>query len=478
MFNPPPGPDLDVAEIWEKAVTSLREHYGLSTRGIMTIKKAKPLTFFGKTLFIAVPTEATRTYFENNIKEDLAAALTQVCGFDVDFGVQIDPSLDDAVTGPAESAEAEIEEDDIPRNPTSSSVLLVKPVEPPVLNPNSTFNSFVIGNSNRMAHAAAFAVAEGPARSYNPLFIYGGSGLGKTHLLHAIGHYAYNLFPNMRVRYLNAESFFTDYINSVATGEGMPAFRRRYRDIDILLIDDIQFLQGKEKGLEEFFYTFEALHGSRRQIVLTSDLPPKDLTGFEERYRSRFNWGLIANVQRAELETRIAILRRKADDQKPALDINNEILEFIASKITTNIRELEGALTRVAAYASLSNRPVTIELADEVLKDIISDEGPVVVSAADIMEITANYFGLTVDDLKGKSRVGALVEARQIAMYLCREMTELSYPDIGRLFNKDHTTPLTSHRKVASRYSDSSKPATYTQVEELMARIRQKQVNA
>ena len=467
--------ELDVVDVWDKALVSLKEHYGLTARGLSIIGKAKPLTFFGNNLFVAVPHEATRHYLENNIKEDLAAALTQVCGFDVLFGVQIDPSLDDSITGPVEPAEAEIDDDGIPHNPQITSTHLVKPVPAPTLNPNYTFKSFVIGSSNRMAHAAALAVAETPAKAYNPLFIYGGSGLGKTHLLHAIGHYAYNLYPNMRVKYLNAESFFTDFINSVAAGEGMPAFRRRYRDIDILLIDDIQFLQGKEKGLEEFFHTFEALHGSRRQIVLTSDLPPKQLTGFEERYRSRFSWGLIANVQKAELETRIAILRRKTEDQKPKLEIGNDILDFIASKITTNIRELEGALTRVAAYASLNSEPVTMQLAEEVLKDIISDDNQVAVTAQDIMEIVANYFGLSVDDLICKSRVGALVEARSIAMFLCRRMTDLSYPDIGRLFNRDHSTVVTAYKKIEAQYADSSRPATFTQIEELTARIRQKQ---
>jgi chromosomal replication initiator protein len=476
MFTQGLGPnELDVNDIWEKAVSSLKEHYSLTPRSLSHVRKAKPLTFFGNNLFVAVPQESTRTYLETTLKEDLAAALTQVCGFDVLFGVQIDPSLDDSITGPAEPLDQDNDDLGIPKIPAVTSSHLVKPVPAPVLNPNYTFNSFVIGSSNRLAHAAALAVAEAPARSYNPLFIYGGSGLGKTHLLHAIGHYAYNLYPNMRVKYLNAESFFTDFINSVATGDGMNVFRRRYRDIDILLIDDIQFLQGKEKGLEEFFHTFEALYNSRRQIVLTSDLPPVQLTGFEERYRSRFSWGLIANVQRAELETRIAILRRKAEDQRPKLEINNEILDFIASKITTNIRELEGALTRVAAYASLNNQPVTMELADEVLKDIISDDNQVSISAPDIMEIVANYFGLSVDDLCCKSRVGALVEARSIAMFLCRRMTDLSYPDIGRLFNRDHSTVVTACKKIETQYSDSSRPATFTQIEELLGRIRQKQ---
>jgi len=469
--------ELDVVDVWDKAVASLREHYGLTPRSLSYIRKTKPLTFFGNSLFIAVPGESTRHYLETTLREDLAAALTQVCGFDVLFAVQIDHSLDDAVTGPVESHDPENDDPDFPKVPVVTSSHLVKPVPAPVLNPSYTFKSFVIGSSNRMAHAAALAVAESPARAYNPLFIYGGSGLGKTHLLHAIGHYAYNLYPNMRVKYLNAESFFTDFINSLSTGEGMPAFRRRYRDIDILLIDDIQFLQGKEKGLEEFFHTFEALHGSRRQIVLTSDLPPKQLTGFEERYRSRFSWGLIANVQKAELETRIAILRKKAEEQSPRLEIGNDILDFIASKITTNIRELEGALTKVAAYASLNHQPITMDLANDVLQDIISDDNEVTVTAPEIMEIVAHYFSLSVDDLKDKSRVGALVEARSIAMFLCRRMTDLSYPDIGRLFNRDHSTVVTACKKIETQYSDSSRPATFTQIEELTARIRHKQTS-
>jgi len=470
-----PPLELDVSDVWEKAVASLKEHYGLTKRGLAVVRKAKPLTFFGNNLFVAVPQESTRHYLETTLKEDLAAALTQVCGFDVLFGVQIDPSLDDAITGPADATESDNEDYGFPKQPSVTSSHLIRPVQAPTLNQNYTFKSFIAGSSNRMAHAAALAVAESPAKAYNPLFIYGGSGLGKTHLLHAIGHYAYNLYPNTRVKYLNAENFFTDFINSVATGEGMPAFRRRYRDIDILLIDDIQFLQGKEKGQEEFFHTFEALYGSSRQIVLTSDMPPKHLNGFEERYRSRFGWGLIANVQKAELETRIAILRRKAEDQNPRLNIDNEILDYIASKITTNIRDLEGALTRVAAWASLNHQPVTMDLADEVLKDIISDENQVKVTGPEIMEIVANYFGLSVDDLICKSRVGALVEARSIAMFLARRMTDLSYPDIGKMFNRDHTTVLAACKKIEVQYSDSSRPATFTQIEELTARIRQKQ---
>ena len=494
MFDPGQhSRDVDVAEVWRLTLHSLREHYNLNPRQLAVVGKAKPLTFLDNNVFIAVAHESARTYLENNIREELGSALSEVFGFDVGFGVHIDPSLDEDVIGAAAaqaSPGAEATDGATysagPVEPTDTSGLgighappPIKSADPPLLNPNYTFKSFVTGDSNRMAHATAFAVAEGPAKSYNPLFIYGGSGLGKTHLLHAIGHYAYNLYPNLKVKYVNAEQFFTDYINSIAApsdkpGDGMSAFRRRYRDIDILLIDDIQFLGGKEKGLEEFFHTFEALYGSLRQIVITSDLPPQKLSGFEERYVSRFQWGVISNVQKPELETRIAILQRKAENQK--LVVGSDVLNFIASKIVTNIRELEGALTRVRAYASLSDQPITVALAEDVLRDVMPEGAVVEVSATDIMDITAKYFSLTVDDLKCKSRLGSLVEARSIAMYLCRELTPLSFPDIAKLFNRDHSTVMAACKKITTQLSE--RVATYNQVSELMSRIKQRQSGA
>src|SRR3954447_14117124 len=338
----------------------------------------------------------------------------------------------------------------------------------PGLNPKYVFDSFVIGNSNRFAHAAAVAVAEAPARAYNPLFIYGESGLGKTHLLHAIGHYAARMFPNVKVRYVSTEEFTNEFINLVHSGRAED-FRRRYRDIDFLLIDDIQFLERAERTQEEFFHTFNTLHNASKQIVITSDRAPKKLTTLEDRLRTRFEWGLITDVQAPDLETRIAILRKKAWGER--LQVPDPVLEFIASKVQTNIRELEGALIRVPRFASLNKQQVDLPLAEIVLKDLISDEQGPQITAAIIMAATAEYFSVTMEELQGANRSRTLVNARQIAMYLCRELTELSLPRIGAQFGgKDHTTVMHAVKKITNLMSE--RRATYTQVTELTARIK------
>ncbi|MFC9852043.1 chromosomal replication initiator protein DnaA [Streptomyces prasinus] len=338
------------------------------------------------------------------------------------------------------------------------------------LNPKYLFDTFVIGASNRFAHAAAVAVAEAPAKAYNPLFIYGESGLGKTHLLHAIGHYARSLYPGTRVRYVSSEEFTNEFINSIRDGKG-DSFRKRYREMDILLVDDIQFLADKESTQEEFFHTFNTLHNANKQIVLSSDRPPKQLVTLEDRLRNRFEWGLITDVQPPELETRIAILRKKAVQEQ--LNAPPEVLEFIASRISRNIRELEGALIRVTAFASLNRQPVDLGLSEIVLKDLMpggDDSAPEITSTA-IMGSTADYFGLTVEDLCGTSRGRALVTARQIAMYLCRELTDLSLPKIGALFGgRDHTTVMHADRKIRNLMAE--RRSIYNQVTELTNRIK------
>ncbi|MGW7004346.1 chromosomal replication initiator protein DnaA [Streptomyces sp. NPDC054933] len=338
------------------------------------------------------------------------------------------------------------------------------------LNPKYLFDTFVIGASNRFAHAAAVAVAEAPAKAYNPLFIYGESGLGKTHLLHAIGHYARSLYPGTRVRYVSSEEFTNEFINSIRDGKG-DTFRKRYREMDILLVDDIQFLASKESTQEEFFHTFNTLHNANKQIVLSSDRPPKQLVTLEDRLRNRFEWGLITDVQPPELETRIAILRKKAVQEQ--LNAPPEVLEFIASRISRNIRELEGALIRVTAFASLNRQPVDLQLTEIVLKDLIpggEDAVPEITGNA-IMAETAAYFGLTVDDLCGSSRSRVLVTARQIAMYLCRELTDLSLPKIGALFGgRDHTTVMHADRKIRALMAE--RRSIYNQVTELTNRIK------
>ena len=352
--------------------------------------------------------------------------------------------------------------------PKGASDAPVKEGEAGRLNPKYLFETFVIGSSNRFAHAAAVAVAEAPAKAYNPLFIYGESGLGKTHLLHAIGHYTRSLYPGTRVRYVSTEEFTNDFINAIRDGK-QDLLRRRYRDVDILMIDDIQFLENKEGTQEEFFHTFNALHNSNKQIVISSDRPPKQLTTLEDRLRSRFEWGLITDVQPPELETRIAILRKKAAQE--GLNAPPEVLEFIASKISTNIRELEGALIRVTAFASLNRSPVDFPLAEAVLKDLFPEAGGTEITASTIMAQTAAYFGLSMEDICGTSRSRVLVTARQIAMYLCRELTDLSLPKIGQLFGgRDHTTVMHADRKIRSLMAE--RRSTYNQVTELTNRIK------
>ena len=337
------------------------------------------------------------------------------------------------------------------------------------LNPKYTFETFVIGSSNRFAHAAAVAVAEAPAKAYNPLFIYGDSGLGKTHLLHAIGHYAQSLYQGLKVRYVSSEEFTNDFINMIRDGK-QEGFRRRYRDVDVLLVDDIQFLENKEGTQEEFFHTFNTLHNASKQIVISSDRAPRRLVTLEDRLRSRFEGGLQTDVQPPELETRIAILRKKADQDR--LNAPAEALEYIASRISTNIRELEGALIRVTAFASLNRQSVDLQLAEFVLKDLIVETHGPEINAATIMGQTASYFGLSIDDLCGSSRSRVLVTARQIAMYLCRELTDMSLPKIGQQFGgRDHTTVMHAERKIRSLMAE--RRAIYNQVTELTNRIKQ-----
>ena len=337
------------------------------------------------------------------------------------------------------------------------------------LNPKYTFETFVSGASNRFAHAAAVAVAEAPANAYNPLFIHGDSGLGKTHLLHAIGHYAQTLYNGIKVRYVSSEEFTNDFINMIRDGK-QDGFRRRYRDVDVLLVDDIQFLENKEGTQEEFFHTFNTLHNASKQIVISSDRAPKRLVTLEDRLRSRFEWGLLTDVTPPDLETRIAILRSKAGQE--GLHAPPEVLECIASRISTNIRELEGALIRVTAFASLNRQSVDLQLAEIVLKDLIPEAQGPQITAATIMGQTASYFGLSIEDLCGTSRSRLLVTARHIAMYLCRELTDLSLPKIGQQFGgRDHTTVINADRKIRKLMAE--RQSVFTQVTELTTRIKQ-----
>ncbi len=426
----------------------------------------EPKGVMGGTFYLEVPNDFTRSMIEERLRIPLLAA---IAGLDEEVGVATFAIVVNPEIAGQTLVGAPSEQDfrDVITEPTIIGV----PNEPESrLNPKYTFDSFVIGGSNRFAHAAAVAVAEVPAKAYNPLFIYGESGLGKTHLLHAIGHYAQSLFPTIRVRYVSSEEFTNDFINSIANNRGS-AFQARYRNIDILLIDDIQFLQGRAETQEAFFHTFNTLHDHNKQVVITSDLPPKHLTGFEDRMVTRFEWGLITDVQTPDLETRIAILRKKAEKER--LNVPHEILEYMATKVTSNIRELEGTLIRVTAFANLNKQAVDMALVQTVLKGLISLDDTNVVAPVDIINITADYFKLSVDELTGSSRAQAIATARQISMYLCREMTNLSLPKIGQLFGgRDHTTVMHAYKKIAELMKE--RRSIYNQVTDLTTRIKQK----
>lgn len=460
--------ESQIDETWQSVLSGLSSDptvtpalYGFATliepRGVMA-----------GTIYLEVPNDFTRSMIEQRLRGPLFAALG-LLGPDSEissFAIVVNPELAEKML------ERAVDE------PTATEAAVVMEAPPPSkasandsqLNAKYTFDSFVIGGSNRFAHAAAVAVAEAPAKAYNPLFIYGESGLGKTHLLHAIGHYAQSLYPTIRVKYVSSEEFTNDFINSIANNRGT-AFQARYRNIDILLIDDIQFLQGKAETQEAFFHTFNTLHDHNKQVVITSDVPPKSLTGFEDRMRTRFEWGLLTDVQTPDLETRIAILRKKAEKEK--LNVPDEILEFIASKVTSNIRELEGTLIRVTAYANLNKAAVDLPLVQTVLKDLIALDEDNVVAPVDIMNATADYFRLSVEELTGTSRAQAIATARQISMYLCREMTNLSLPKIGQLFGgRDHTTVMHACKKIAELMKE--RRSIYNQVTELTTRIRQR----
>ena len=418
------------------------------------------------TLLVAAPNLFAKDVLESRLRTVVSEVLTRELGSTTNIAVTVDDSLE-VVTTPTQDVEVEFV---TPKTGTGrDDAPALKSVETSTLNPRYIFETFVIGASNRFAHAAAVAVAEAPAKAYNPLFIYGESGLGKTHLLHAIGAYAQELYGNVRVKYVSSEEFTNDFINSIRDDKAS-AFQRRYRDLDILLVDDIQFLENKERTQEEFFHTFNTLYNANKQIVISSDRPPKQLTTLEDRLRSRFEWGLITDIQPPELETRIAILRKKAAQDK--LNAPDDVLEYIASKISTNIRELEGALIRVTAFASLNRQSVDLSLAEIVLKDLIPNETNPEITGATIMAQTAAYFSLTIDDLCGTSRSRVLVNARQIAMYLCRELTELSLPKIGQTFGgRDHTTVMHADRKI--RQLMAERRSIYNQVNELTTRIKQ-----
>lgn len=491
-------PDPPFVAVWNDVLADLngdgdtRERNGSGPVPILTpqqrawLKLVKPLVITEGFALLSVPTPFVQNEIERHLREPIISALSRHLGQRVELGVRIaTPSTDDADDAPPPPPPAPVTEPDEVDDdrealasaeeswPTyfrapapDSSAADANAVS---LNRRYTFDTFVIGASNRFAHAASLAIAEAPARAYNPLFIWGESGLGKTHLLHAAGNYAQRLFPGMRVKYVSTEEFTNDFINSLRD-DRKASFKRSYRDIDVLLVDDIQFIEGKEGIQEEFFHTFNTLHNANKQIVISSDRPPKQLATLEDRLRTRFEWGLITDVQPPELETRIAILRKKA--QMDRLDVPDDVLELIAAGVERNIRELEGALIRVTAFASLNKTQIDKSLAEIVLRDLISDASTMQISTAAIMAATAEYFETTVEELRGPGKTRALAQSRQIAMYLCRELTELSLPKIGQAFGRDHTTVMYAEKKIRGEMAERRE--VFDHVKELTTRIRQR----
>jgi chromosomal replication initiator protein len=511
---------MNLGVVWEQVVRELSAGT-LSPQQRAWMRVTRPIGLLDGTALLAAPSDFAKDAIERALREPITDALSRRLGRAVSLAVKVDPMTPPSGTplptaapsngdtsqpvlppvgendtesenGSDPAADYSADGDEVDEEtealatvheiwptftgsqPPLSGQPFTAPAQPQTsktrLNEKYTFDTFVIGASNRFAHAAAVAVAEAPARAYNPLFIWGESGLGKTHLLHAVGHYAQRLFPGMRVRYVSTEEFTNDFINSLRDDRKV-AFQRRYRDIDILLVDDIQFLEGKEGTQEEFFHTFNTLHNANKQIVVSSDRPPKRLETLEDRLRTRFEWGLITDIQPPELETRIAILRKKAAQDRLAAPA--EVLEFIAARIEHNIRELEGALIRVTAFASLNQQPVDVGLAEIVLRDLIPDSQVPEISASTIMAVTAEFFSVSIDDLCGPGKTKALAQARQISMYLCRELTDLSLPKIGQTFGgRDHTTVMHAEKKIRKEMAERRR--IYDQVQELTSRIKQR----
>jgi chromosomal replication initiator protein len=424
---------IHIQELWAKTLDAIQDK--ISKPSFETwLKTTEAINLREDILVVSTPNDFARDWLESRYADLVRDALKEVTGSPL--GVKF-------VSQSSEKNQAD------PEKRTDTMAEEEAEEEPPrtQLNPRYTFDTFVIGSGNRFAHAASLAVAEAPAKAYNPLFIYGGVGLGKTHLMHAIGHYVLDHTPSSRVVYISSEKFTNEFINSIRDNKTIQ-FRNKYRSVDILLIDDIQFLAGKEQTQEEFFHTFNALHEANKQIIISSDRPPKEIPTLEDRLRSRFEWGLITDVQPPDLETRIAILRKKSIADN--LDVPSEVLAFIADRVDTNIRELEGALIRVVAFSALMNQPVTPELAAEALKDIMPQSRPRMISIHDIQQAVANYYRLRVEDLKSKKRTKSVAFPRQIAMYLCRELTDFSLPKIGEDFGgRDHTTVIHAHEKIS-----------------------------
>ena len=468
--------------LWQRTLEILERDSRItgSMMGFAALAEVKGI--IGDTIYLEVPNDLTRSMFEQRLKEMINEAFASIEDKPpVDsFAVVVNTSINANYT-PTTSATSAAANNSNPAETTSSvegfgaspSITDASASAPSEafdsrLNSKYTFENFVMGSTNIFARAAAFAVAESPAKAYNPLFIYGNSGLGKTHLLHAIGHYALSLYPRFKVRYVSSEEFTNDFINAIQNNRSAQ-FLNEYRNIDILMIDDIQFLAGKDQTQEAFFHTFNALHDANKQVVITSDVAPKNLMGFEERLVSRFQWGLTVDIQAPELETRIAILRKKAELEK--IRVPDEILEYMAERVQSNVRELEGTLIRVTAYANLSRKQVDMALVQTVLKDIAPVHEETVIAPIEIINAVSSYYKITPDEIYGNSRTAAIAMARQIAMYICREQTNLSLPKIGQIFgNRDHTTVMYANRRVAEWMNE--RRYVYNQVTEIINTIR------
>ncbi|WP_300379690.1 chromosomal replication initiator protein DnaA [Clostridium sp.] len=425
----------DLKSLWEKTLIIIKSE--MSEVSFNTwIKSCEPISISSNIIKISVPNSFTQDILEKRYKDLVINSIEAACSkvYSIEFIMASDIQ------------ETEEKEEKVVKSQEKSSIVVNDEMSS-TLNPKYTFSSFVIGNSNRFAHAASLAVAESPAKAYNPLFIYGGVGLGKTHLMHAIGHYVLQNNSNAKVVYVSSEKFTNELINAIKDDKN-EEFRNKYRSVDVLLIDDIQFIAGKERTQEEFFHTFNELHDANKQIILSSDRPPKEIQTLEARLRSRFEWGLIADIQAPDFETRMAILKKKADVE--SLNVANEVMVYIATKIKSNIRELEGALIRIVAYSSLTNRPITVELATEALKDIISNKQNKNITMDVIQDVVAGYFNLRVEELKSQRRTRNVSYPRQIAMYLSRKLTDMSLPKIGEEFGgRDHTTVIHAYEKIS-----------------------------
>jgi chromosomal replication initiator protein len=424
----------NIDDLWSKALSEIEKK--ISKPSFETwLKSTKAHSLKGDTLVITAPNEFARDWLESRYQHLIADTIYELTGEELSIKFIIPQNQheeDYEIPSARKVKKSDDEPSEWPQN---------------MLNPKYTFDTFVIGSGNRFAHAASLAVAEAPAKAYNPLFIYGGVGLGKTHLMHAIGHYVLEHNPSAKVVYLSSEKFTNEFINSIRDNKAVD-FRNKYRNVDVLLIDDIQFLAGKEQTQEEFFHTFNTLHEESKQIVISSDRPPKEIPTLEDRLRSRFEWGLITDITPPDLETRIAILRKKAKAE--GLDIPNEVMLYIANQIDSNIRELEGALIRVVAYSSLINKDINADLAAEALKDIIPSSKPKVITIQDIQKVVGQHFNVKLEDFKAKKRTKSVAFPRQIAMYLSRELTDFSLPKIGEEFGgRDHTTVIHAHEKIS-----------------------------